>query len=238
MWAMNDFTEENGATRVIPGSNHWDDKLRLRARPDDPGGDAEGLGAALPRLAVPRRRCEPLGRAAARHQRRLHAVVVAPGGEPVPRVPARGRTRAARSARAARGLPSAARTRSATTATCTIRSTRCVAATAARLRAFRTSRSYRYAAAWIAYRSAYCPWCAISSSCVPTSTTRAPSSTTIRSAMRTVEKRCDTRIVMRPLRRRRRRAPPRRSARTARARSRRRARRSARRARAAAARRA
>jgi ectoine hydroxylase-related dioxygenase (phytanoyl-CoA dioxygenase family) len=28
MWAMEDFTEENGATRVIPGSNHWGDKLR------------------------------------------------------------------------------------------------------------------------------------------------------------------------------------------------------------------
>jgi ectoine hydroxylase-related dioxygenase (phytanoyl-CoA dioxygenase family) len=28
MWAMNDFTEENGATRVIPGSNQWPDKLR------------------------------------------------------------------------------------------------------------------------------------------------------------------------------------------------------------------
>lgn len=28
MWAMTDFTEENGATRVIPGSNHWEDRLR------------------------------------------------------------------------------------------------------------------------------------------------------------------------------------------------------------------
>lgn len=28
MWAMTDFTDANGATRVIPGSNHWDDKLR------------------------------------------------------------------------------------------------------------------------------------------------------------------------------------------------------------------
>ncbi len=28
MWAMSDFTEENGATRVIPGSQQWDDKLR------------------------------------------------------------------------------------------------------------------------------------------------------------------------------------------------------------------
>ena len=31
MWAMDEFTEENGATRVIPGSNHWKDKLRPTA---------------------------------------------------------------------------------------------------------------------------------------------------------------------------------------------------------------
>jgi ectoine hydroxylase-related dioxygenase (phytanoyl-CoA dioxygenase family) len=29
IWAMTDFTEENGATRVIPGSNRFDDKLRF-----------------------------------------------------------------------------------------------------------------------------------------------------------------------------------------------------------------
>ena len=43
------------------------------------------------------------------------------------------------------------------------------------------------------------PFSAISSSCAPTSTSRAPSSTTMRSAMRTVEKRWDTRIVIPPL---------------------------------------
>src|SRR5215472_9057693 len=30
LWAMTDFTERNGATRVIPGSNHFDDKLRFK----------------------------------------------------------------------------------------------------------------------------------------------------------------------------------------------------------------
>jgi ectoine hydroxylase-related dioxygenase (phytanoyl-CoA dioxygenase family) len=28
MWALTDFTEANGGTRVIPGSNHWADKLK------------------------------------------------------------------------------------------------------------------------------------------------------------------------------------------------------------------
>ena len=31
IWAASDFTELNGATRVIPGSNHFEDKLRLSA---------------------------------------------------------------------------------------------------------------------------------------------------------------------------------------------------------------
>jgi len=30
IWAMTDFTEENGATRVIPGSNRFEDKLKFK----------------------------------------------------------------------------------------------------------------------------------------------------------------------------------------------------------------
>jgi ectoine hydroxylase-related dioxygenase (phytanoyl-CoA dioxygenase family) len=32
LWAMTDFTERNGATRVVPGSNHFDDKLQFREK--------------------------------------------------------------------------------------------------------------------------------------------------------------------------------------------------------------
>ncbi len=32
IWAMTDFTERNGATRVIPGSNQFDDKLRFEEK--------------------------------------------------------------------------------------------------------------------------------------------------------------------------------------------------------------
>ena len=44
MWAMSDFTEENGATRVIPGSHQWADKLK-------PSVD-ETVAAEMPRGSV------------------------------------------------------------------------------------------------------------------------------------------------------------------------------------------
>lgn len=45
MWAMTDFTERNGGTRVIPGSNHWDDKLKPAY--EDTLGIAMPKGSAL-----------------------------------------------------------------------------------------------------------------------------------------------------------------------------------------------
>ena len=32
IWALSDFTEENGATRVVPGSNHFEDRLQFQER--------------------------------------------------------------------------------------------------------------------------------------------------------------------------------------------------------------
>jgi ectoine hydroxylase-related dioxygenase (phytanoyl-CoA dioxygenase family) len=45
MWAMSDFTVENGGTRVIPGSNHWADKLKPAY--DDTVGTAMPKGSVL-----------------------------------------------------------------------------------------------------------------------------------------------------------------------------------------------
>jgi hypothetical protein len=42
IWAMTDFTEENGATRVIPGSNHYEDKLRLKLEDSVPAEMTKG----------------------------------------------------------------------------------------------------------------------------------------------------------------------------------------------------
>ncbi len=42
MWAMSEFTEENGATRVIPGSHRWPDKQRPTVEETIPAEMAKG----------------------------------------------------------------------------------------------------------------------------------------------------------------------------------------------------
>ncbi len=42
IWAMTDFTQENGATRVIPGSNHFDDRLEFTEADTEPAAMEKG----------------------------------------------------------------------------------------------------------------------------------------------------------------------------------------------------
>jgi ectoine hydroxylase-related dioxygenase (phytanoyl-CoA dioxygenase family) len=42
IWAMTDFTEENGATRVVVGSNHFDDKLQFQEKDSEPAEMTKG----------------------------------------------------------------------------------------------------------------------------------------------------------------------------------------------------
>ena len=42
LWAMTDFTELNGATRVVPGSNHFEDKLQFREQDSVPAEMTKG----------------------------------------------------------------------------------------------------------------------------------------------------------------------------------------------------
>jgi ectoine hydroxylase-related dioxygenase (phytanoyl-CoA dioxygenase family) len=42
LWAMTDFTELNGATRVVPGSNHFADKLQFKEQDSEPAEMSKG----------------------------------------------------------------------------------------------------------------------------------------------------------------------------------------------------
>ena len=122
MWAMSDFTEANGATRGHPRQSSVGGQATTDGRPDGAGRDAEGFGAALSRLRVPRWRREPFGRAAPGRERRATRCRGC-GRRRTSTWRARPRSRVScpRSSRGSRGI-AGARTRSAISAICRIRS--------------------------------------------------------------------------------------------------------------------
>ncbi len=71
IWAMTDFTEANGATRVVPGSNLLADKLQFKLEDTEPAEMDEGLGAVLHRRRLPRWRRQPERRDPLRRQHHL-----------------------------------------------------------------------------------------------------------------------------------------------------------------------
>ena len=83
LWAMTDFTEQNGATRVVPGSNHFEDKLQFTEQDSVAGRNDQGLRASLHGCRLSWRRRESLGGNPHRHQHHLQCFVAASGREPV-----------------------------------------------------------------------------------------------------------------------------------------------------------
>ena len=90
MWSLCDFTQENGATRVVLGSHKPFDYDAGDQQPE-PGTsrDAPGFGAVLSGQCAARRRRELLQCAAHGADQHLFPGLVAPGGQPVPRRAAR-----------------------------------------------------------------------------------------------------------------------------------------------------
>ena len=91
MWALTDFTIENGATRMVPGSHRAErspQPFGEPARRPDAGRQRPGVR----RLDLARRRRESRDRATLGAGDELLRRLVAPAGEPAARHPDRGRT--------------------------------------------------------------------------------------------------------------------------------------------------
>ena len=99
MWALTDFTEANGATRIIPGSPSARPQPRLRcAVRQRRGRDAGRERARLARKPVARRRRQRHRRTASRHCHELLRGLDPPAGEPAARHPPQCGGRASRPA--------------------------------------------------------------------------------------------------------------------------------------------
>ena len=86
MWALTDFTEDNGATRLVPGLAPARPQPELRpGLPVDPRRDGEGIRARVARQPLARRRREPHGRTPGRHRHELLRRLHPPAGEPAAR---------------------------------------------------------------------------------------------------------------------------------------------------------
>ena len=106
--AFVDFTRENGATRVVPGSHRWPDRAlpvvradppaRSRARPDRVRRDAGRVRGRLPRRHAARGRRQHDRHPASRRAPELLPRLAADRGEPVPLGAAGGRGDASRAA--------------------------------------------------------------------------------------------------------------------------------------------
>ncbi len=90
IWALTDFTEANGATRLMPGSQHLPNAHGPHRRRDRAGRDDRRIVPALHGQGVPRRWRQHLRRHPDGPQHHLRRRLAPPRGEPVPVVPARG----------------------------------------------------------------------------------------------------------------------------------------------------
>ena len=90
MWAINDFTADNGGTLLVPGSHTWGGERQALpgevAAAQMPG----GLGALLVGRHIAWRRCQHIEHLALRRHPHLLLGLAAPGGKPIPRRSARG----------------------------------------------------------------------------------------------------------------------------------------------------
>ena len=83
MWAINDFTADNGATLLVPGSHRWDAEREAVPSEVVSAEIAGGLGALLAGRHAARRRRQHVEQLALRRHSHLLARLAAARGEPI-----------------------------------------------------------------------------------------------------------------------------------------------------------